>query len=814
MLSLIPSLAPWPVSRTPIVVADGTRWRHFSFLTNEPIDDVKEEFASAAGAITTANGRYSTTAASQYLQLSEFLFGPEDFTIQLKFRLTTLLSNIASFVGAIGSVTPTSDTLGFWSVYWNTDNKLTFLFRDTPTTFKTLQVACLASAFPINTDHHLEVGRKNGIAYIFLNGGLLVSGPLSGKNSVQTATMRKLTMQQTSAVFPGARWDMRINKEECLHTAGFLPPTTVPAYNRPIYSDADAATIRAQVDFRRDSSINVANNRFVYVTGSEANQVLRGRMNVAGTAAAANSYTIPLEPWGAADFTVECSVNFTSVGVTAGGLLLGHWWLGSATNDKNRWAIAINQSRQPLFGMNNSAVGTDGTYAQSTFVMTAGLSYKIIVERILGTISMYVLDGLTGELLNTTTVTNSNPIRGAAPQYAANYSPGTTNYSMTAQIWDIRIADKAMYGGVPKLLPCFPAMPDSKYTAAEEADIVSQLTLRRSPRDEVTGGLITPLGGSVVNGSVSVPGDANYRGYSYPKPAYFGAADFTLECRLTITGASTDPIYMWGQCGSGGATNSWSLRVVAGKLRMVFSKTGAAGGTEGTAIITLSALANWVADVEYYIVAERVAGVTTLYIDGVQQAQSALVNFALINSTLDVTRGDGAGCGYAAINIRDMRISKTSQYKGVVPKVPKYKSFRAQKPSITTGFKSGGTGTIYGYFENCNYSTADISLGSCTHKLFRDARTSTVIVKRLKALFLDRGSFLILGWEDTTLTPTADMPAWTNTLVVNGVTFANLNSAPVSGFASPLGGTSCYWSGGATPFNPLVEGREIAFEFI
>lgn len=795
MLTLLPDKAPWPRPRVvPPSPSDTTREINVAFLSNEPIEDVKERFMDYAGATYTNFAQ--RTSGGGYFSDRLHALDAGDFTIQLKFSLTGSFAGFgaASIIGAANASPP--DSNGAWLVRWETSGQLAF-YMATATGLKFVLAPLASDAVAINTNHHLEIGRKDGVVYIFFNGTLIGSKLVEGKSNSRGIT-HPLSMQR-SGTFYGARWDFKIDKGVCLHTANFTPDMTVVPYARPVYSQADADLIRSQFQFRRDSFENEAGRRLLQVRNGTT-YVIAGKLqhNITYSSSTTGYYWLT-DQWGQGDFTVECSFNFASVAATGGAMLMGHWNLGTATHDDNRWALIINPAGKLSMTLAKSTDGQNTDSILLSFTCIAGTVYRAIAERVNGVLTLYLLDGLTGDVLDQATLTTSTPVRGNAPHRVASWGAAGSYWGGTYTLWDIRISDKAQYSGVPRLLPVFPAF-DDKYTQAEEDNIVNQTTLRYSNRDEKTGYQFIPnsVNDIIANGTFAQIADTTSRGFSQERPGPFGAADFTIECRFTpLSGAGS----IWGQFDSSGTANnsSWKFQIAASKVQVVFSQLG----KYNTGLTTLEAPVAVTYGREYYYVVERVNGVTTLYQDGVAVATTAVVNYPLIDSPNPISR---LGQGAIAMQLRDMRISKTSQYKGVVPSSPKYKFFRKQRQSLAINY-TNGYGTLYGFLENSFYTTTyNLSIGHVARKRFNYNGK----IRRLKGLFVDRGSFLILGWEDTTIDAPNDMPIWSNQVLVNGALF-DTNAGSVSGFTTPLGGTSVYW--GSVPF-PLTDGRQIAWEFV
>jgi len=792
-------------------IGDAYRWRLVSFKDNEHIDDVTEKFMTSWSTMPTlANQRMRTTSDGQGLYEDDMVLfnGTEDFTVGITLTpATQLAANVGKDLHIFSG--DAQGGRGTWYCNWAT-NFQNFLFRF----YKTdgTQVAVIPSGvltLAANVDFHIELGRKNGVLYIFYNGiKQTINAIDTGASQTQQAAVKGLSLGMTGSSngFNGWRRNFYIDRGICRHTENFTPDLSPMEHVRTVYSDEDAAAIRCQFDMRRDSNHNVANGRLVNLLGYTTSYVRRGRLYFGGTqSATGNCHQIPMEPWGAGDFTLETSLLVTATG-TNGCILLAEWYYGTASDDRNRWAFSIGNDRKVYFGIAANTAGSSATYVISNLALTTGLSYRIIVERVNGVVTIYVLDAYTGVLLDTKAGTIATPIRGAMPHTISNSSAAGNFWSGTGQMWDIRIADKAMYNGKPTLLNGFPAFPDRRYSDADQANVVAQFN-GSNPIEQISSAYVAVSGGAlVINNQLLIPNGGGFQ-FSKTTPPFM-AADFTIECRMLFNTIAAYPCSVIGQFLNSRSDNSWHFRIMNGHIGAVLSKTGAAL----TDLVVLESTITVVAGVEYYVVVERVGSTITLYVDGVPSATATYAgDFG--QSPTAIQRGDISS--YAGV-LRDLRCSKVSQYKGNVPKFPQYPRVRKPKPHITLGFHQGGVGTLYGYMENSDYTSQVgwISLGSCSQKLWQIGG----IVRRIKGLFIDRNNYMIIGWEVTNITPTPDIPLWTNTLEINGTQFGNLSGQPYSGFTTPLAamgtGTSVYWSGAASYWGTLQEGRMVSFDFV
>lgn len=795
-------------------IVDAYRWRLVSLKDLEYIEDVTEKFLDYTGGLNKPvdKGYHTTSNGQSITHTDATIFTAEDFTISLVLTPSiTLQANMGKDIHIASGDIATNGGLGStWYITWATNfqNFIIRYYKADGTSEGFFPSGTIT--IPANTDFHIELGRKDDVLYLFYNGvkQTLTSKP-TGAGKAQTAGYKGIALGspgQTSFGFNGWRRNFVIDRGICRHTENFTVDMQPIVQVRQEYTEEDAKAIRYQFDMRRDSNQDAATGRLVNCVGYNTNFIRRGRMYFSGTQSPdTNSYQAQLDPWGAGDFTLEASLVLNSVGST-GAILLAEWYYGTATDDRNRWSFSIGSDRRPVFGIAASAVGNSAVYVTSNYAITFGLAYKVIIERISGVLSIHILDAYSGVLYDTTSGALALPIRGAMPHVMTNSSAAGMFWAGAGSMWDVRIADKAMYNGKPAISAAFPAVPDRRYSEADQANVVAQFS-GSNPAEQILSAYVGVTDGSlVINNQINIPGG----GFQLSKTTVpFMDADFTIEARVGINSISASPTSLCGQFLSGRTDNTWQLRNVAGNLVAVLSKTG---GVADADLITLNSGVAWVAGQEYYLVVERVGSTITLYVDGVAKA-TATYSGTFPTSPTAIQRGD-----YSTFNgwLRDLRCSKVAQYKGNVPKFPQYPRVRKSKPYITLGFCQGGVGTIYGYLENSDYSSkmGFISLGSCSQKLWQVGG----VVRRIKGLFIDRGNYMIIGWEVTNIVPSADIPTWTETLEINGTRFENLSKQPYSGFTTPLTsagtGVSVYWSGAASFWGTLQPGRMVSFDFV
>ncbi len=153
---------------------------------------------------------------------------------------------------------------------------------------------------------------------------------------------------------------------------------------------------------------------------------------------------------------------------------------------------------------------------------------------------------------------------------------------------------------------------------------------------------------------------------------YFGANDFTLEAKITFYSwgeGAGQPSYVFGQYDNVSldvSTNSWNLRVHNGVLLWVERRGTITTATPST--VTAERFA-FQLNREYHVVAERVGGTVSLYVDGVFYVSLASTT-PLTNSPAPVMSeqiGSSTsipGHGRCSRRIRDIRIASRALYRG------------------------------------------------------------------------------------------------------------------------------------------------------
>lgn len=776
------------------IEADPTLFLQYTFNYGEAINEVTETFAQLNGSASVAGSALVTVAASDVLEAHPILLDTDAWTIETKFSYVSTSANM----GLIGVWNGNGNTATRWYLLWEgVATAMRVYFRNAS---GQIIVSASMPKPAANTEHHVELSYANGTFYMFLNGVLATSQVADGRNAAGTST--PLSMISGNNTFNGKRWATRIHKGKALHTENFTPPTALTAVGRSTYTEEEAADLRVQIDLRRDAARNEVNGRAVQTYGTSRHV----RSRILHTNANSSYFFAPCDYFGAGDFTIEVKFNLTAVQSTYGALILGQWHYGAQTNDNNCWFLHASPARILSFGISKSPASSDYSAFASNTAFAFGVDNHVVIERVQGVVSMYLNGILVVQGVDAT------PIRKVSTQFIR--SGGTSNlYSMAGNVWDVRIADRPMYSGEIVVLPQFPKLPDwEEYSSEVLNDIVVQCDLRDgNARNAKTGELLTFSGTGVPVRERLVTTLANTSRWYIPC-AYFGAGDFTIEFDIVFishTGASSRPFF--GQFQGGAGPNSWVFYTSASG-NVVFQANGADAAS--VSIDTATGPAKYQvmsAGREYHVVAERVNGVLSMYIDG-DLIGSAPFASALVDMTgYPITNlYDLANSKYCATEIGNVRVAKRALYNGAVvktrlPKIPN------QKPSLTMNIGSA-IGSLAGACQNLYYGGEHSSLGTFSHTLFRDIRDPmNVKTVRLVALALDR-SYALLAWREIDMPPTDDMPQFTDALKIGDAApllISNSGGASVSG-----GAIGRYWGSGSAQFGTAVAGKCIPFEFV
>lgn len=602
MLGLIRKFAqwPWPLVRS-VEEAVSNVWTQLRQGTSINENEVTE--TSYASTARFENGKAVFEKQGDVINLPAFTPLTKDFTIELRFQ-TSVLNR------ALTLATTVSNDQDRWIIYRLNGGKVRFIL------YSGVQFVYVDSSVITSTEPtHVAVVRKDGIIRLYVD-GKVQGNPLSRSTSISQSSIR--LSENTVEFFVGTLWDVRFSKE-ALYDAPFTPGP-LPPYVRPAYSVLLASKIAAQYGLRRNSLEDEAGNGVGKLFGTAS--VVNGRLTQ--TSSVSNYFQLPIRKFGAADFTIEFNIRLVEVNASYGCVVLGHLKATNVTSDDNRWFVWVGPDGRIGFGMARSANANDVLSITSpNTAIQWNIDHHIVVERVGITVTLYV-DGKA--VISAAAFTF--PIRGAEPFYARSLSTQNA-YTMSGSVWNVRIADTALYKGNVVEKPTFPSFvppftwPSFQLTKAGLYDY-----------DEVTGhNALTTNGGTVDDGVITTVASTASR-VDFSTVNFDQDQDFTIEAKWNAVSVSTVGgfvIGVWNTAGQSG--NSWCiLQTADNKLAFAYSVDGLNSTIlNGTRVVPLNT--------DHHVAVVRRNGVISMFVDGVLEtatlnitAGSFKSNFALSTS--------------------------------------------------------------------------------------------------------------------------------------------------------------------------------------
>lgn len=783
----------------PVISVDAALYAQYRFMNGEAINEVTEQFAALSGSATVSDNKLNSTNAAGNLVGETVVFAPnEDFTIDMRHLCTAYSANMS--------------LLGVWAGAGAGTSRWYILYEPGVSQYRFYYRAAGAGAprhidfsrsAILNTETHIAVTRKGSTMRLFIDGIKVAEMDEAGGNDATTLGLES----SLSTYFAGWKSNIRVFRGKCLYEADFTPPSTLSAAGKEEFSEADNDAMVALVALRRDAMVNEVDGAPILTTTTC--RVANSRINTISQTS--SRFTIPLpKKFGVGNWTIDLCVSFSAVTSSGGAILLGQWYNGGEVHVDNRWCLHVTNTRALTLRLKRSSTANDVVIVNGP-TLALNMDYRIVAECIAGTVTLKVFEAQTGAEVSSSSEVFAQDIVGATPFWAGNRADGSSTAS-AMKIWNIVLANKALYNGNIVFKPALPKLRERTFYSPEElANLACQFTGRDAhARDEVSGSLITTSGTGTVNNQRLVTTQVNTSRWYLPCQS-FSAGDFTIELDLKLlgsSGASTRPIF--GQFRGAVGPNSWIIYTLGTNLAF---KCGAADLT-GISIDSAVGPAQYrslSSTTEYHVVIQRVNGVISMYIDG------TLIGTANFNKEfVDISAYpyitnlyDLSTAKFCASEIRNVRIARQAMYpSGVIVKAP-FKQIKVAKPSLYMGH-NGLSSVMQGAMENLNYLNQWQSAGTFSHKLFRDVRDpQNVKVVRLLCLIYER-SYTVLGWRTLPdVAPSDDMPQFTNTLKIAGGSNLVLSAAPS---ASVNNGEGKYWSGNM--FGTVAMGRHVPFEFV
>lgn len=505
-------------------------------------------------------------------------------------------------------------------------------------------------------------------------------------------------------------------------------------------------------------------------------------------------------------FCVSARVNFTNIDAFHG-RIAGVWPDSSASGGQS-WMLFVDTS-----GAVNFAFSANGT----TYVTISTPAGKVPLNTERHIAAERDADGnLTIYVNGVVSATGFIPGNSFSSPEQVSVRRGATG-----TVWDLIIARNIVYGGPftpPTKLARF--VDHEVYDAAVAADIVMQIPLRRDdPCNEVNGIPVAFLAKtSVAAGAIYSLADAASK-YQIAID-YFGAGDFTYECRFRYTGTIAGEGLIlpshWGN-GSNNDTNNRYFFAVRpdGSIGIVLANSSTAGNYTVRDVPAGTVKAG----VEYHFVVERYQGTVKVFVNEVE-VLSWSQPAALWATTGNLLRNWFSGTGHAAHAVWDIRVAKRALYKHVVatpvalPKMPV--DYRLGKAPYTmlVGSIDSNNGVLKGFAKNFIYADTAISMGELYPQIYYNQDTGQVV--RIKAILTQGNQYFIVIWAPTTIPYSEGMPVMTNRIRIGGSSGTVFNLASGTPVGKKNSNDSGWYYSTSTPVNTFVGTDEVyrTIEFI
>lgn len=616
----------------------------YGFRRNSLINEAPAaQTAVLTGSASVTNGRVKTTNtnADQYSFPVEY-FGAADFTIEFMFKLSANRNATMQILGQAysGGMVSADNS---WNIYYQ-NGQLGVAFW--PSTLSSTYSAMTAGSLVVGEDSHIVVERVSDVITVYVNG--VARGTMNWLTPLYRETTNTMTSNNKIAGATGIFgereiWNIRV-ASTALYKGEVKTKPTFPAF--PVTSKDPWY----QFLFRNNTVYDEVTGKPVVLSNSS---VVDGKL-VTNLASNSKASFGEFEVGNDENFTIELKVNITSIGLS-GALLLGVWNDGLTNNS---WILFLQPNlsllwRQSSLGNNTSAQITTPSLLQ------LNKDHHVVVTRHNGKTTIFVDGKASGTIIDNSAFYNSTlPV---AITYAHN------DVWMSGRRWDIRLVrGEAKYTAdfTPAPLTTFQRVA---YSDAELANVLRQFTFRDGRITDDIQNTQFSIGSAVslANGYAKFPYSTSNRSMQFAN-AYFGAADFTVEFKISITQKSSY-FYVLAKWYGGGSTithasNSWGT-YIADDMKPAFLFRDGSVQAGLTSDIPLSY------NKEHHVVVERVDGVISIYVDGIlgKSANYPQVLLDVTGNILNWATG-GAG-GYAAYSIWDIRIANAGMYRGKVPRV-------------------------------------------------------------------------------------------------------------------------------------------------
>ena len=562
--------------------------------------------------------------------------GSNNFTIEAWINLSTTPSN---FIIIFGCESLTYDGILFGI---STSNTIQINISSNGSTYNLFNSSTFATVIKTNTWTHVALVRNNGTLYAYINGvqdsttyNISTNSIYFNSVSVGAIGIRPPTQ---SLYFPGYISNLRVVNGTAVYTSNFTPSTT------PLTAIANTTLLTCQSANFVDNSTNaftltpagtvkvVPNQPFATVP-STATITTNNAGYYSGYFDGSTGYlSVPGNAYvfGTNSFTVECWINPSAYGssselidnyVTGPSGTVGQWQLQLNTNGTISfiWAITTSSASNitttataPLNTWTHVAIVRAGTGTNQTTIYVNG------VANVTGTISISIgVNALSSIGRQTWSnnyyyagyMSNVRVVNGTAV-YTSNFTPSTTPLTAIANTSLLTFQNSMI---VDNSTNAFTITPSGKV-------IVSQNQPFASPTTSNTA--ITPS----VYGSSLFDGSSSYLALGGQSAFAFGTGNFTIECWIyTTTASSTQEIYSSQTNGS--YTTAPDIYIQSSKFYVQVGSSNLINGSGPTTVISNT----W-----YHVALVKNGSTTTLYVNGVYEASFSDSNTYVIGANRPV----------------------------------------------------------------------------------------------------------------------------------------------------------------------------------
>lgn len=412
--------------------------QQYTFKDNSLVDEVSGVPATLGSATNLSDNHVitSTNYSSRLNILPFYVKSGEDFVIELKVRISSIGSAGAMLLGSWVAGNQTGNS---WNLYLRTNRTLGMNIALSLATTQTFLIST-TKALNLNQDHHVVVTRASGVVKIYIDGEESANGEYNGPILRRTA-LTTTSWSDVNGWLSGQRWDIRLARGRSDFVIGALP-----FFERPQYRGNLRPSILAQYDFATSVVDSVSGASASIASAS----LTRGRLVLTNSGSSRFEITVP--DFGAGDFTVEFSIFAGNITGADELPLLAQWHSSGATNDGNKFTIysktngqiVVQIARSPTAGDFASGISAEG-------VLTLGEDHHVILQRHNGVVSLYV-DGVS-----VVTFEFTGPLHAIGEYTLRSFYGPSPSYSYgVRELWNLRVASRALYTGDVPTYPIFP----------------------------------------------------------------------------------------------------------------------------------------------------------------------------------------------------------------------------------------------------------------------------------------------------------------------------------------------------------------------